>query len=230
MRMAQSFHPVAQQGFRLSAVSYQQSRPNYPQDVVFWLRNHLNLHQNAQVIDLTAGTGKFTHYLKKITPHITAIEPALQMQLQFKKQYPQLPIIEALSHQIPLQSQCYDAILSAQAFHWFAHQETLQEAHRLLKPQGNLGLIWNERDLSVDWVKAITELLLPFERNTPRFRHQTWKNAFQYQPYFKLESEQHFPYVHHGDVKEVVVQRLLSSSFTQITTNGIKKTYRTSYF
>lgn len=30
-----------------------------------------------------------------------------------------------------------------QAFHWFANDETLRELHRILKPHGALGLIWN---------------------------------------------------------------------------------------
>jgi SAM-dependent methyltransferase len=39
-----------------------------------------------------------------------------------------------------------DAVLSAQAFHWFEPVATLREFHRILKPYGWVILMWNERD------------------------------------------------------------------------------------
>ena len=39
-----------------------------------------------------------------------------------------------------------DAVLSAQAFHWFEPVATLREFHRILKPGGWTILMWNERD------------------------------------------------------------------------------------
>ncbi len=39
-----------------------------------------------------------------------------------------------------------DAVLSAQAFHWFEPKATLGEFHRILKPGGWTVLMWNERD------------------------------------------------------------------------------------
>lgn len=49
-----------------------------------------------------------------------------------------------------------DALVCAQAFHWFATEVALGEIHRVLKPGGRPGLVWNVRDESVDWVAAIT--------------------------------------------------------------------------
>lgn len=206
-------HPTAEHGFRLGAERYASSRPNYPDDIVVWLKNTLDITPASQVIDLAAGTGKFTHYLKQATTHITAVEPVQEMQQHFIKAHPHVEIVTAFSDGISLPSQQYDAILSAQAFHWFAHQKTLGEMHRLLKPNGHLGLVWNDRDFSIDWVQELAELLKPFEHGTPRFYHQSWKKAFQHQPYFKLESEQQFCYVHRSTVDKVVSQRLLSTSF-----------------
>jgi SAM-dependent methyltransferase len=39
-----------------------------------------------------------------------------------------------------------DAVLSAQAFHWFIAEAALSEFHRILKPHGWAALMWNERD------------------------------------------------------------------------------------
>jgi SAM-dependent methyltransferase len=41
-----------------------------------------------------------------------------------------------------------DAVLAAQAFHWFEADTALCEFHRILKPHGWVVLLWNERDES----------------------------------------------------------------------------------
>jgi SAM-dependent methyltransferase len=41
-----------------------------------------------------------------------------------------------------------DAVLAAQAFHWFEPEPALREFHRILKPDGRAILLWNERDES----------------------------------------------------------------------------------
>jgi SAM-dependent methyltransferase len=39
-----------------------------------------------------------------------------------------------------------DAVLAAQAFHWFHADAALHEFHRMLRPSGWVMLMWNERD------------------------------------------------------------------------------------
>jgi SAM-dependent methyltransferase len=45
-----------------------------------------------------------------------------------------------------LASETADAVLAAQAYHWFQTEAALQEFHRILKPAGWVVLMWNERD------------------------------------------------------------------------------------
>jgi SAM-dependent methyltransferase len=47
-----------------------------------------------------------------------------------------------------------DAVLAAQAFHWFEPGPTLSEFHRILKPDGFAVLLWNERDESDPFTQA----------------------------------------------------------------------------
>ncbi len=66
-----------------------------------------------------------------------------------------LPAVTPLSgnaQNVALPDASLDAVLCAQAFHGFDTRETLDEFHRVLKPGGRLGLVWNVRDESVDWV------------------------------------------------------------------------------
>ena len=57
-----------------------------------------------------------------------------------------------------------DAVLSAQAFHWFDAELALQETHRLLKPGGWVALMWNERDTTDPGTAAYGAAVL---RSTP---------------------------------------------------------------
>lgn len=55
-----SVHPSVTRGFGRAAESYERSRPSYPADAVAWLAKRLRLAPGTTVIDLAAGTGKFT--------------------------------------------------------------------------------------------------------------------------------------------------------------------------
>ncbi len=61
-----------------------------------------------------------------------------------------------------LSSNCADTILAAQCFHWFGmDQKALDEIHRILKPKGTMGIIWNLPDRSISWIKKFEEWLDP---------------------------------------------------------------------
>ncbi|XP_033724784.1 uncharacterized methyltransferase-like C25B8.10 isoform X2 [Pecten maximus] len=59
---------------------------------------------------------------------------------------------KSLSKMIP------EGIVAAQSFHWFANEKALSEMLRVLKPRGNIVLIWNIEDRRTDWVKALREV------------------------------------------------------------------------
>ena len=211
--MTQSLHPMAQQGFSSAAALYQHVRPSYPQDLVNWLRNRLQLCETSHVIDLGSGTGKFLPYLQQVTSHIIAVEPIKEMLAQLNAAYPDIQTLQASSDHLPIPTNSIDAVICAQSFHWFANFETLQQIHQVLKPSAHLALIWNQRDIQVNWVKALADVLKPLEMNTPRYHSNEWKNVFEHQSLFSLEHSQTFQQQHVGTVENVVSKRLLSTSF-----------------
>ncbi len=212
--MSNIIHPSAQHGFSLGAELYQQARPNYPDDIVQWLEQEIQLNHHSKVIDLGAGTGKFIPYLQQVTQNICAVEPIIEMLEQLKQKFPDIHTLKTDSKHLPLASESIDAVLCAQSFHWFANLESLQQIHQVLKPQGHLGLIWNQRDISFDWVQAISDLITPFEGDTPRFYRGTWQQVFiEQHNLFQLKNKQNFKFKHVGTVETVIIQRILSTSF-----------------
>ncbi|AZN67999.1 class I SAM-dependent methyltransferase [Acinetobacter haemolyticus] len=211
--MTQSLHPAAQKGFSSGAELYQQVRPNYPQEIGVWLQDRLQIDENSTVIDLGSGTGKFLPYLLQTQAKIVAIEPVTEMLQQLQQAHPMVISLQAFSDQLPLDDESIDAIVCAQSFHWFANLKTLKEMHRVLAPSGHLGLVWNQRDIDVDWVKALANEIAPFEGDTPRYHTGQWKQVFEHQGLFKFNGLQNFQLYHHGTVEQVVSKRLLSTSF-----------------
>ncbi len=113
---------------------------------------------------------------------------------------------------IPVASESVDAVLCAQSFHWFANTAALQEIHRVLRPGAMLGLVWNVRDESVDWVAATTRLIAPYEGDAPRFHTGAWRMPFDGTLFGDLIETQ-FKHRHVGPTREVVLDRVMSVSF-----------------
>jgi len=211
--MTQSLHPSAQKGFSLGAELYQQVRPNYPQEIVVWLQDRLKIGESSTVIDLGSGTGKFLPYLIQTGAKVLAVEPINEMLKQLQQSYPYIECFQSSADSLPFKNASIDRVLCAQSFHWFANQLSLSDIHRVLKPSGHLGLIWNQRDINVDWVQALADEIAPFEGDTPRYHSGRWKEVFDDQDLFKLNSLQTFQLIHSGTVEQVVSKRLLSTSF-----------------
>ena len=205
-------HTSAQQGFSTQAVTYAQGRPDYPRQLTGWLTEALHISAQSTVIDLGAGTGKFTRLLSSLAPTLIAVEPVAAMGAQLAKLLPDVRLVDGTAESIPLATASADALVCAQAFHWFSTRAALAEIHRVLKPEGRLGLVWNVRDESVDWVAAITEIITPYEGDTPRFHTGRWREAFTGE-FFSDPEMICFPYSHVGSPQEVIMDRFLSVSF-----------------
>ncbi len=205
-------HTSAQQGFSTQAVTYAQGRPDYPRQLTGWLADTLHIDALSSVIDLGAGTGKFTRLLSTLAPTLIAVEPVAAMGAQLTKLLPDVRLVNGTAESIPLPAASADAVVCAQAFHWFSTEAALAEIHRVLKPDGRLGLVWNVRDESVDWVAAITDIITPYEGDTPRFHTGRWREAFTGE-YFSEPEMTCFPYSHVGSPQEVIMDRFLSVSF-----------------
>ena len=210
--MTSSVHPFAEVGFSANPQTYVRGRPEYPAGIDEWLAGDLGLRSGRRALDLGAGTGKFTKRLLATGAGVCAVDPVPAMLDQLRRQDLGVELKAGSAEAIPFGDASFDAVVCAQSFHWFATFGALVEIHRVLKPGGRLGLIWNVRDESVEWVAALTRIMEPFEGDAPRYSSQRWRDVFPaagFGPFL----ERRFSNEHRGAPEEVIVDRILSVSF-----------------
>ncbi|TGD99832.1 class I SAM-dependent methyltransferase [Methylobacterium nonmethylotrophicum] len=205
-------HPAAADGFSAGAETYASGRPDYPAALTAWLRDGLRLGPGRSAADLGAGTGKFTALLAATGAAVAAIEPVEAMRARLAASLPGVTALAGSAEAMPLPDASLDAIVCAQAFHWFATPAALAEIRRVLKVGGRLGLVWNVRDEATPWVRALTAIMNAHEGDAPRYHTGAWRTVFP-APGFGPLHEAAFPHGHTGTSEQVILDRTLSVSF-----------------
>ncbi len=164
----------------------------------------LGIDPQSHVLDLGAGTGKFTRLLVPTKAKLTAVEPVEGMRKKFASILPGIQILSGTAESIPAGNSSFDAVVAAQAFHWFAGDLALKEIHRVLKLNGKLGLIWNVRDESFDWVSELTGILDGYSESVPRYGTDEWKKVFEHNPFFTPLKKRSFKHAQKGTIETVV--------------------------
>jgi SAM-dependent methyltransferase len=136
---------------------YDRSRPSYPDAAVDWLLSD----GVSRVVDLGAGTGKLTTLLIARGLDVTTVEPSEGMRDQLQAVLPDVAVLEGSGESLPLPDASVDAVLVAQAWHWVDVAKASVEVARVVRPGGYLGLVWNRRDKSVDWVRQLGRAATP---------------------------------------------------------------------
>lgn len=145
---------LAGRRFGDAAADYVTGRPEYPAEAVAWL-----VRDADEVADVGAGTGKLTAALVRAGTDVVAVEPDAGMLAALEREVPQARAVIGAAEALPLPDASVDAVVFGQAWHWVDVAAASAEAGRVLRPGGTLGLIWNVRDSSVDWVRALGEIM-----------------------------------------------------------------------
>jgi ubiquinone/menaquinone biosynthesis C-methylase UbiE len=141
--------------FDRAADVYDAARPSYPADAVSWLLDGAD----DPVVDLGAGTGKLTAALVDRGREVVAVDPSPEMLRVLRERLPEVTAHEGTGERLPLPDASAGVVLVAQAWHWMDPERAIPEVARVLRPGGRLGLVWNERDESIGWVRELGELM-----------------------------------------------------------------------
>ncbi|MGQ0824701.1 MAG: class I SAM-dependent methyltransferase [Actinomycetota bacterium] len=169
-------HEVAQAGFG-NAADYEAARPGYPPEAVDWLVTHLRIGPGRRVCDLAAGTGKFTRLLLSTGAALIAVEPVAGMRAQFRAVLPDTALAASTAEALPFVAAALDAVIVAQAWHWFDPARAGAELRRVVRPGGGVGMVWNARDRTVGWVDEIWTIMDRVEKRAPWRDHEQWRDS-----------------------------------------------------
>jgi len=180
--------------FGVAAAAYERGRPPYPQAAIDWLVPATAV----DVVDLGAGTGKFTRQLLAPNRNVVAIDPDAEMLAELRRVVPGVRTEVGSAEALPLADSSVDVITVAQAWHWVDLDRAVPEVARVLRPGGQLGLVWNVRDESAEWVAELSMVIhqggsqelterdpivgtpfAPLERQTFSWTHTVSTDAFR---------------------------------------------------
>lgn len=141
---------------------YDRFRPGFPAEAA----DSIIPERVRAVLDLGAGTGKFTQLLAERADRVIAVEPSVAMLDVLRAKLPDVEAHEAGAERIPLPDSSVDVVTVAQAFHWFDRDPACAEIHRVLVPGGVLDLLWNHSDPDCAWDRASHRVAHPAVADT----------------------------------------------------------------
>lgn len=141
---------------------YARHRPTYPREAIEAALDGLGLpgapRSELVIADVGAGTGISSRLLADATdargeaPRVIAIEPNREMREGGEAvAHPRVSWREGVGEATGLPDASVDAVVCAQAFHWFEPTRALAEFRRVLRARGasspgRIALIWNTRN------------------------------------------------------------------------------------
>ena len=156
--------------------NYVRYRPSYPPEVLQTLKAECELTPEHMVADIASGTGIWTRLLLENGNTVIGVEPNTEMRLageHFLAAFPKFRSVAGSAEATTLPDGSVDFVTAAQAGHWFDRRHSRREFARILKSDGWLALLWNERLTdSTPFLREYEQLLLDFGTDYADVRHE----------------------------------------------------------
>lgn len=130
------------------AEDYARYRPGYPAEVIDELACACGLMSDWLVADIGSGTGNLTRLFLSYGHQVVGVEPNREMREAGERllaAYPAFRGLDGTAERIPLAAQSVDLIAVGQALHWFDVDCARREFQRILRRDGWVAVVWNDR-------------------------------------------------------------------------------------
>jgi ubiquinone/menaquinone biosynthesis C-methylase UbiE len=124
------------------ASAYERYRPGPHAAAVDWILPG----PVGTVVDLGAGTGALTRLMMDRADQVIAVEPDDRMRSVLTDEIPGAQAVMGKGESMPIPDSCADAVVASTSWHWMDPIPTLSEVHRVLVPNGVLGVLWSGPD------------------------------------------------------------------------------------
>jgi SAM-dependent methyltransferase len=164
---AGTLHPLV--GGFADAANYDASRPQYDERVVAVLAEHLQLRQGSPVLELGAGTGQLSRALIDAGLDLTAVEPLAATRALLRAAIGEERVRDGRAEEIPVPDGAVQAVLAADAFHWFDETRAMPEIKRVLRPGGGVAILRALPTLEEPWRTELGALIAATRPEHPAF-------------------------------------------------------------
>lgn len=129
---------------------YIKYRPGYPAALIDCLLTRADLSNGSTAADIGSGTGIFSALLLERGMRVYAVEPNNEMRAAAERLLGDrtgFTSVDGTAENTGLNRSSVDAVIAAQAFHWFDGARAGSEFKRILRSGGVVALIWNDRQV-----------------------------------------------------------------------------------
>jgi len=173
--------------------NYVKYRPQYPDEIVELLEKENILQTGSVIADIGSGTGFSALPFLKKDYKVIGIEPNEEMRNagdDYLKDYSKFNSINATAELTTLENNSVELIIAGQAFHWFNIEQARKEFKRILKQDGNILLIWNDRIISGDQFHEVYEdFIKMFAIDYKEVNHKNLDDQSTIQDFFGTENK-----------------------------------------
>lgn len=203
--------------------NYIRYRPGYPTGIPAFINKELGISPGSVVADIGSGTGISASLFLENGYTVYGIEPNKEMREAAERslsRYPAFTSMSGTAEAVPVGDGSIDLIIAAQAFHWFEIDAARKESKRILKKDGWVVLLWNDRDTAVDGFAREYEALLQTLTDYNEVNHKNTGDA-AFDRFFGKGNykEKHFANSQEFDL-EGLKGRLMSSSYAPVETDA----------
>ncbi|MBL8510575.1 MAG: class I SAM-dependent methyltransferase [Betaproteobacteria bacterium] len=184
---------------------YIKYRPHYPVEVLDLLAAQCDLLPESVIADVGSGTGILTRLFLENGNPVMGVEPNADMREAaetYLADYARFTSLTGTAEATRLPAQSMDFVIAGQAFHWFDRQKARAEFLRILKPEGWVVLLWNDRRIdTTPFLRDYEALLQQFGTDYQEINHKNVQSPDVFRGFFGgafreacFDNAQHFDF------------------------------------
>jgi SAM-dependent methyltransferase len=131
------------------AALYDEARPGYPERLFDDLSSLASTGSGSTALEIGCGTGQATVPLARRGYRVLCVELGENLAAIARRKlaaYPDAQVLASSFEDWPLDTEAFDLVVSATAFHWVPPTVRYRKSAQALRLGGSLALIWNRPD------------------------------------------------------------------------------------
>jgi ubiquinone/menaquinone biosynthesis C-methylase UbiE len=177
---------------------YSTSRPSYPSRILDILRTETGFDQTYVIADIGSGTGLLSELFLTNGNPVIGVEPNDDMRIFAEKsldKFPQFLSVRGKAEHTSLQTATVDLVTVGQALHWFDCEAASREFARILKQNGHVCVVYNDRNREDSFMREYDQIVSKYARdraNVPTIDDVYLSRFFKNRKYskFSMSNEQ----------------------------------------